>query len=150
MPPPSAWTKTDRAGSRGSDAARPGSPRHQCACSNSRRSLRTPPLNSARPIGTPGQSSMSPNSRSASLRISPGSTLPLADRISRDGTSSSRIHARQSPRVIEPSVSALPSTERPSGWSPNAASNRWSWTRSSGESTASPSSDRITSFSRSR
>ena len=53
----------------------PGRPRHQCACSNCRRSLRTPPVNSADPIGTPGHGSMSPNSRSASFRICSGIDL---------------------------------------------------------------------------
>jgi uncharacterized protein YukE len=78
-----------------------------------------------------------------------GSTLPAAEITSRSGRYCSSSQATQSARVSPRMLGSLPSTGRPAAGRRTRRSNRWSWIRSSGASRHSPSSDRITSFSRS-
>ena len=84
--------------------------------------------------------SMSPNNCSASASTASGSTAPAAAMISRSGA----IFLGQPLQAIvagqRRDARLAPSTDRPSGCAANAASNRWSWIRSSGASRHSPSS----------
>ena len=84
MPPPTAWMNRPSAGLSAISGGQARQSEAQCACSNVRRSWRTPPRK--RPARWPELPvSMSPNSRSASVRTQPDRPSPLAATTIREG-----------------------------------------------------------------
>ena len=153
MPPPSACDEQRQRGH--ARVAPPASPRKRGTSAPARSCAgrsQLPPVNCA---GSTGRHvGRLPCRRTAARRASTARWVDLSARRPAPAATGTNWSLQPVAAVLpgrrRGRVCSLPSTGRPIGCPSNAASNRWSWTRSSGESTLRPAPAGSTFFSRSR